>query len=77
MIQFDLQKLKDLKIVRAFQAEVGGKFAALFVLGSDIDTPAKSLKEVLLSAVEKVLWRQRKKIQPWVTNKVLDQCNQK
>lgn len=35
-----------------------------------VDTLANSL--VLLSTAEEVLRRQRKKIQTWVTNKVLD-----
>ena len=32
---------------------------------------------MLLSTAEEVLGRQRKKIQPWVTNEVLDLCNQR
>ena len=36
-----------------------------------------SLKEGLLSTAVEVLGRQRKKIQPWVTNEVLDLCNQR
>ena len=31
----------------------------------------------LVSTAEKVLGKQRKKIQPWVTNEVLDLCDQK
>ena len=60
-----------------FQARVGRKFAAICVLDNDEDTPPKSLKEVLLLTAEKVLGRQRKKIQPWVTNRVLDLCDQR
>ena len=44
---------------------------------ADLDTSAKSLKEMLLSTAEQILVRQRKKIQPWVTNKVLDLCDQR
>ena len=58
--------------MQAFQDEVGGKFAALRVLDSNVDTLANSPKEGLLSTAEKVLARKRKKIQPWVTNEVLD-----
>ena len=56
---------------------VGGKFSALCVLDSDVDTFANSLKEGLLSTAGEVLRRQRKKIQPWVTNEVLDLCDQR
>ena len=55
-----------------FQAHVGGRFAALSLLDSDVDTLASNIKEVLLTTAE-VLGRQRKKPQPWVTNVVLDQ----
>ena len=43
-IQFDLEKLKDLKIVEVFQAKVDGKFAALCILDSNIDTLVNRLK---------------------------------
>ena len=32
---------------------------------------------MLLSIAEEVLWRQRKKIEPWVTNELLDLCDQR
>ena len=56
---------------------MGGKFAALFVLDSGVETLAKCVKEGLLSTAEQVLGRQRKKIQPWVTSEVLDLCDQR
>ena len=56
---------------------MGGKFAALFVLDSGVETLAKCLKEGLLSIAEQVLGRQRKNIKPWVTSKVLDLCDQR
>ena len=62
--RFDLQKLKTPKITQVFHAKIGGKFAALCVLDSDVETLANSLKEVLLSTAEEVLGRHRKKIQP-------------
>ena len=37
-IRFDSEKLKDPKIADVFQARVGGKFASLYVLDSDVDT---------------------------------------
>ena len=63
--------------IGSVQAKVGGKFATLCVLDSDVDIIANSLKEGLLSTDEEVLERQRKKIQPWVTNEVLDLCDQR
>ena len=39
-----------------FQAKVGGKFIALCVLDSDVDTLATSRKEGLLSSAEENPW---------------------
>ena len=58
-----------------FQAEVGGKFAALCILDSGVDSLANSLKEGLLLTAEAVLRIQKKKIQPWVIKEVLDLCD--
>ena len=74
-IRFDLEKLKDPKIAEVFQAKVDGQFAALCVLDSDVDTLPNGLKNGLLSTAEEVPERQRKKIQPRVTNEVLDLCD--
>ena len=60
-----------------FQAKVSGKFAGLCILDSYIDTLANSLKEGLLSTAKGVLRRQKKRIQPWVTNEVLDLYDQR
>ena len=60
-----------------FQAKVGRIFAALCILDSDIDTLATSLKGGLLATAEGVLGTLRTKIQPWVTNEVLDLCDQR
>ena len=62
--------------MEVFQENAGGEFAALCALDGDVDTLANSLKEGPLSTAEEVLGRQRKKIQPWVINKVLDMCDQ-
>ena len=45
-------------MVEMLLAKIGGKFAALCVLGSDVDSLANSLKEALLSTVEEVLARE-------------------
>ena len=76
-IRFDLEKLKDPKIADVFQAQVGGKFAALQILDKDVDTLANGIKDVLLTTAEEVLGRERKKIQPWITNEVLDLCDKR
>ena len=50
------------------QAKVCGRFAALCVLDTDVNTLANNLKEGLLSTADGLLGRQRKKIQAWLTN---------
>ena len=59
----------------AFRAQVGGRFAALAVMNDDVDTLANNIKEVLTESAEEILGRSRKKLQPWVTNEVLDLCD--
>ena len=76
-IRFDLEKIKNPKIVEMFQDKVDGRFAALCVLDNNVDNLANGLKEMLLPTAEKVLGRQRKKIQPCVTNEVLDLCDKR
>ena len=60
-----------------FQVKAGGKFAVFCIFDSDADALANNLKEGLLSSVEEVLRRHRKKIQPWVTNEVLELLDQR
>ena len=63
--------------MEVFQAKVGERFEALCVFDNDVDTLANSLKEVLVTTATGVLGRQKTKIQPWVTNEVLDLCDQR
>ena len=74
-ICFDLDKLKDPQIAEVFQAQVGGKFAALNIIDCDIDTLSNNIKETLITTADEVLGKKRKKIKPWVTNEVLDLCD--
>ena len=76
-ICFDLEKLKDPEVTKVFQAQVGGKFAALNLIDSDEETLAGDIKEVLLTTAEEVLGKRWKKIQPWIMNEVQDLCNKR
>ena len=53
------EKLKDPKLAEVFQARVIGKFAALGIFDSDIDTLVHSLKDEQLATAEGVLGRLR------------------
>lgn len=76
-IRFNLEKLKDPEVEAVFQAQVGGRFAALATLDCDIDTLAGNIKEVLLSTAKEVLGKRRKRKQPWVTEDILDLCDER
>ena len=72
-----MEKVKDPYLAEVFQARVGGKLATLQVLNADVDKLANNLIEVLHATAEEDLGRQRKKIQPLITNEVLDPCHQR
>jgi len=76
-ITFELEKLKDPTVASAFQAMVGGKFASLNLIDMDINTLANQTKEVLLTSAHEILGKRRRKIHPWVTNEVLDLCDER
>ena len=56
-ICFDLEKLKDPKIAKVYQAQVDGKSAALNITDSNGNTLEDGIKEVLVTAAEYVLGR--------------------
>ena len=76
-IRFDLDKLKDPEIVEVFQAQLGGRFAALSLLDGDIDALTNNFNETVLKTAEEVIGRQRKKHQPWTSNEILDLCDKR
>merc|ERR1712033_83519 len=76
-IKFDLEKLKDPQVNEIFQAQLGGRFAALNILNSDVNDLTNSFTKIVQETAEKVLGRQRKKHQPWITDDVLDLCDKR
>ena len=76
-MRFDLEKLKDPAVIEIFQANIGGKFAALTTIDDDVEILANSIKEVLTSAAEETLGRSRTKKQPWMTNEALELCDKR
>ena len=76
-IRFDLEKLQDPLIAEEFQAQIGGKFAALNIIDSDTNTIANEFSKIMTTTAEEVLGKHRKKKQPWVTNEILDLCDRR
>ena len=73
----NLEKLKGPEVAKVFQAQAGGRFAALNLIDSNVEMLAGNIKEVLLTTAEEVLGKRQKKIQPWITNEILDLCNKR
>ena len=76
-IKFDIEKLKDPSVAQTFQAQLGGRFAALSIIGTDINELTASFNEVIKTTAAEVLGKKRKKKQPWITNDILDLCDRR
>ena len=75
-IRFDLEKLKDPGVAEIFQAKIGGKFAALFILDSDmdIDMLTDTFNAAVTDTANEILGKYRPVEKPWVTTYILDLC---
>ena len=76
-IRFNVDKLKDPEIAEVFEARVGGRFSALGLLENDINTMTDNIKEVLQETAAEVLGKEKKKNKPWVTNDILNLCDER
>ena len=79
-IKFDLEKLKDPTIAQAFQAMIGGKFAALTTLcddDRDIDMIMNTFNTEVTDTANEILGKHRTVKKPWVTNDVLVLCDKR
>ena len=79
-IKFDLDKLKDPKVAEAFQAMIGGKFAALNIIDADhqnMDTIKDIFDTAVTDSAFKILGKVRPTKKPWVTANILDECDQR
>ena len=76
-IRFDVDKLKDPHVAEVFQAMIGGKFAALSILDSDIglDTLTDTFNAAVTDTANEILGKYRPVKKPWVTAEILDLCD--
>ena len=58
------RSLHTQKLWKVFQAQVGGRFAALSSADSDVDILAGNIKEVLLTTSDEVLEKPKRGKQP-------------
>ncbi|KAF6040825.1 hypothetical protein EB796_000858 [Bugula neritina] len=80
-MKFDLEKLKDPKIAKGFQATIGGKLAPLTVIDADCDTDMDTLIDTFNTAVtetaSEIHGKHRTGKRPWVTADILDLCDKR
>ena len=79
-IKYDLEKLKDTTVAKAFQAEIGGKFAPLILLeneNNDIDTMITAMNIAVTETANEILGKHRRINKPWVTLDILDLCDKR
>ena len=68
-IRFDLEKLKDPEVAEIFQAKIGGKFAALSILDSDMDMDmlTDTFNTAVTDTANEIFCKYRPVKKPWVT----------
>ena len=79
-IQYDLEKLKDPTVAKAFQAKICGKFAPLILLeneNNDIDTMITVMNIAVTETANEIFGKQRRIKKPWVTSDILDLCDKR
>ena len=76
-IKYDLEKLKDPTVAKAFQSKIGGTFALLENKNNDIDTMITAMNTAVTEIVNEILGKHRRIKKPWVTSDITDLCNKK
>ena len=78
-IRFDVDKLKDPHVAEVFQGMIGGKFAALSILDSDLDldTLTDTFNAAVTDTANVILGKHRPVKKPWVTAEILDLCDKR
>ena len=78
-IRFDVDKLKDPHVAEVFQAMIGGKFAALSILDSDMDLDmlTHTFNAAVTDTANEILGKHRPVKKPWVTTEILDLCDKR
>ena len=77
LVRYDLDKLKREDIRTTFQARIGGRFEPL--IGYDGETEEKWCigRDAIREEAENILGRRRTAKQQWVTEEVLDACDER
>ena len=79
-LRFDLEKLRNPDVACTFQAAIGGKLAPLTGLSDedmDMDTMITTYNTAVTDAASEILGKERRRKKPWVTQDVLDICDER
>ena len=77
-IKYYLEKLKDPKVLKDFQATIGGRFAPLLLLQEKSpDDLATQFEKSVQQAASKHLGKKRNVKKPWITADVLMKCDKR
>ena len=76
-MKFDLDKLQDPNIAEVFRAKIGGKFAPLLVLDTDVEELTEKLTSAVTETAQEVLGKPRPTKKPWVTADILEKCDRR
>ena len=74
-----MDKLKNPHVAEVFQAMIGGEFAALSILDSDmdLDTLTDTFNAAVTDTANEILGKHRPVKKPWVTAEILDLCDKR
>ena len=65
------------KVLNPYQAQIGGKFAALNFMTDDLDSVTENINQAIPDTAEEVLERESKKIQSYSTDNILELCDKR
>ena len=79
-VKFDLEKLKDPKVLEIFQAMIGGRFAPLTIMSNEdteLNAKVTTFNTAVTETASEILCKHRQKKKTWVTAETLNLCDKR
>ena len=79
-LNFYFEKLKDLSMLKTFEAMIGEKPEPLTITyneNTDMDSMITTFNTAVTETATEILGKYRQKKKPWVTADILDLCNKR
>ena len=79
-LKFDLEKLKDPKVLETFQAMIGGRFTPLTIMSNEyteLNAKVTTFNTAVTETASKILGKHHQKKKPWVTAIFFYLCNKR